>query len=283
MNNSNSIEIENLSKSYKNFKLDNVSFSVPKGSITGFVGENGAGKTTTIRTMLGMIKKYEGSVKIFDKEAYSLSDSEKEKTGVILDNFYMYDSLTPLEVGKIYSQAYKNWNKKQFIDYLEKFDIPCDMRFKKLSRGMKSKLALACALSHDPELLILDEPTAGMDPIFRKEFSALLRDYMKNEEKSIFISSHITDDLEQLADNLILIHKGKILLNTDIISLKEEHMLIKCDMESLEKIKKTDIIGMSENKFGYEVLCHKKEHYLEFVWEKPRIDDIMYYYIRREK
>lgn len=205
------LEINGLSKVYEDFKLENISFNIKKGEIVGFIGENGAGKTTTIKAILKTVLPDKGSIKIFDKNFDEDEKEIKEQLGVVFDDSFLSDTLTASEVSKVLRHIYKSWDEAYFFKMMDSFQIPLNKRIKKLSSGMKMKLKIAVALSHHPKLLILDEPTSGLDPIIRNEILMIFKEYVKGGETSIFFSTHIISDLENIADKIIFIHKGKLI------------------------------------------------------------------------
>lgn len=204
------LQVENLSKQYTGFTLDNVSFSIPKGTIMGLIGENGAGKSTTINAILDLIKKDGGTVTFWGQQLSS-SKQLKEDIGVVFDGINFYDTLTPAKVGKISAAAYKQWDEYLYQDFLKRFQLPADKEIKTLSKGMKMKLCIAVALSHKPKLLILDEATSGLDPVMRDDILDVFLEFVQDENHSILMSSHITTDLEKVADYITFIHQGKVL------------------------------------------------------------------------
>lgn len=204
------LQVENLTKQYADFKLDHVSFSVPKGTIMGLIGENGAGKSTTINAILDLIHKDDGTVTFWGQELSSTKQI-KEDVGVVFDGINFYETLTPAKVGKIAGAAYKQWDGHLFQDYLKRFQLPADKEIKSLSKGMKMKLCIAVALSHNPKLLILDEATSGLDPVMRDDILDVFLEFVQDENHSILMSSHITTDLEKVADYITFIHQGKVL------------------------------------------------------------------------
>jgi len=223
------LEILNLNKYYKNFRLNNVSFLVNKNSICGFIGINGAGKTTTIRTMLGLSKPDSGVINIFGKKFTGIEKEIKENIGVVFDSSAFYEELSIKEMKYIISKAYKNWNDETFHNYLERFKLDISKEIVDLSKGMKMKLSLAYALSHNPQLLIMDEPTSGLDPLIRKQVLDILLEYKSLGENSVFFSTHITSDLDKVADQLIMIHNGEI-----IFSMSKEQLLERAQGKSIE-------------------------------------------------
>lgn len=221
------LQVEKLSKQYRNFRLDNVSFSIPKGAIVGLIGENGAGKSTTISAIVDLIKKDSGTVTFWGRELSS-SKQLKEDIGVVFDGVSFYETLTPVKVGKISAAAYKQWDDSLYQDFLNRFQLPGDKEIKAFSKGMKMKLCIAAALSHKPKLLILDEATSGLDPVMRDDILDVFLEFVQDEEHSILMSSHITTDLEKVADYIVFIHQGKVLFFKTKDELRYNYGIIRC-------------------------------------------------------
>lgn len=280
------LKVENLSKSYDDFTLKNVGFNLPKGSIMGLVGENGAGKTTIIKLILNLIKKDNGYIKVFGLDNIENEQQIKEKIGVVLDESYFHNNLRPKDITLIMDNIYSNWNKSLFLDYLRKFKLPADKIVKDFSKGMKMKLSIAVALSHDPQFLILDEPTGGLDPIVRSEILDIFQDFIQDEERSILFSTHITSDLEKIADYITFIHDGEIVFSETKDDMINNFGIIKCGKDDFNKIDKEDIVGFRKSQFGYEVLINDKQEnetkYNKYVIDFASLEDIMLLYIRRD-
>jgi len=280
----NSLEVKNLSKKYKDFELKNVSFCLPKGMIMGFIGENGAGKTTTIKAILNIIKDYQGEIKIFGK---SEEEKIKEEIGVVLDDMFFPEILTPKDIDQIMISIYKNWDSQLFYSYLQKFSLKENKQIKTFSKGMRKKLEIITALSHHPKLLILDEPTSGLDPIARSEVLDLFQEFIENEECSIFLSTHITSDLEHLADYITFIDDGEILLTKTCEELLEQYGIIKCREKEFEKIEKKDFLAYRKMKYEYEVLVENKKEIIKkygfSVIDKITLEDFMILMIKGVK
>lgn len=206
----NILEIKNLCKNYNNFKLDNINFNLEKGYIMGFIGPNGAGKTTTIKLIMNLIEKPSGEIKIFGLDNIRNEKEVKNRTGFVYDDCNYYENLSLIDNGKIISDFYDKWSWNEFNKYLGMFKLNNKQKIKELSKGMKVKFALAVALSHDAEFLIMDEPTAGLDPIFRQEIVNILQEYMEDGKRSILFSTHILSDIEKMADYITFINEGKI-------------------------------------------------------------------------
>ncbi len=255
----NILEVKNLSKKYKGFELKNISFELPKGMIMGFIGENGAGKTTTIKAILDIAKNYKGEIKIFGLDNRKNDKQIKEDIGVVLDDMFFPEILIPNDINSIMKDIYKNWDSNLYFKYLTNFDLPKNKQIKTFSKGMRKKLEIATALSHHPKLLILDEPTSGLDPIARNEVIDIFQDFIQNEECSILLSSHITTDLEHIADYITFINNGEILLSKTRDELLENYCLVKCTESEFKKMDKNDFIKYRKTKYEYEVLVENKK------------------------
>ncbi len=281
-----SLKVENLSKKYDDFLLDKVSFYVPKGNIVGFIGENGAGKSTTINTMLDIIERDSGDVYILDSEKNKIINSIRERIGVVFDGNNFPEDLTPQKLNNVLKAIYTNWEEKKFYEFIEKFNLPKNKKIKNFSRGMKMKLSISVALSHKAELLILDEATSGLDPIVRDDILDILLDFVQDEKNSILISSHITSDLEKVADYIVFIHKGKVIFEETKDNLIYNYGMIKCKTKEFDFIDKKDIIRFRKMDYGYEILVKNKNEmerkYPNFVMDNIKIEDIMLMYVKGE-
>ena len=282
-----SLKVENLSKKYDDFLLDKVSFYVPKGNIVGLIGENGAGKSTTINTMLDIIERDSGDVYILNSEKNKISNSIREKIGVVFDGNNFPEDLTPQKLNNVLKAIYTNWEEKKFSEFIEKFNLPKNKKIKNFSRGMKMKLSISVALSHNAELLILDEATSGLDPIVRDDILDILLDFVQDENKSILISSHITSDLEKVADYIVFIHKGKVIFEETKDNLIYDYGIMKCKQKDFSSIDKEDIIRFRKMDYGYEILVKNKNElerkYPNMVMDNIKIEDIMLMYVKGEK
>lgn len=232
----NVIEMKNVTKDYGDFKIDNVSFAVPEGSVCGFIGQNGAGKTTTIKLLLDVISPDAGEIFLFGENIKNNSAKLREDIGVVFDEMGFHEFMTGKNINIMMKNIYKNWDEKLFFDYLKRFSLPAGKKCGDFSRGMRMKLQIAVALSHHAKLLVMDEPTSGLDPIVRNEMLQIFREFMGEEDHTILLSSHITGDLEKLADEVVFINGGKIILsgNKDDILKKHQGMMI--EPVSLEDI-----------------------------------------------
>lgn len=279
------LELKNVTKDYGDFKLDNVNLSVTKGSICGFIGQNGAGKTTTISLILDIIKRDAGDIQVFGEDILENPTAIKERIGVVFDEMGFHDFMTATQISKMMANIYKNWDEAVFFDYLEKFSLPRKKRCGAFSRGMRMKLQIAVAMSHGAELLIMDEPTSGLDPIVRNEILQIFQEFVMEENHTILLSSHITTDLERIADEVVFINKGKIVLAGNKDEILETHGLMKCKKNDMEKIDKSDIISTRPSAFCTEVLvadrqaCAKK--YPKVTMEQTTLEDIMIFYVNR--
>lgn len=257
----NILEVKNLSKKYKGFELKNISFELPKGMIMGFIGENGAGKTTTIKAILDIIKNYKGEIKIFGLDNKTNEKKIKEDIGVVLDDMFFPEILMPNDINSIMKDTYKNWDSNLYFKYLTDFALPKNKQIKTFSKGMRKKLEIAVSLSHHPKLLILDEPTSGLDPIARNEVIDIFQDFIQNEECSILLSSHITTDLEHIADYITFINNGEILLSKTCDELLENYGIVKCTESEFIKMDKSDYIKYKKTKYEYEILVDNKKDF----------------------
>ena len=283
----NNIELQNVSKKYKDFELKNITFNVPQGCVVGLIGENGAGKTTTIKSILN-ITKSEGTVKIFGKDSKKNEKVIKEEIGVVLDDSYLSDYLTPKQINSIMKDVYKTWDENKYLSLLKQFNLPINKLTKEFSSGMKMKLKIVTAISHNPKLLILDEPTSGLDPVVRNEILDIFRKYIEEDEtRSILLSTHITTDLEHISDYIVFIEKGKIVFNLPTNELLENYGIIKCSKEDFLKLDEKDYIKYKKGKYQYEVLTGDKNiirsKYNITTIDKPSIEDIMLFYVKGEK
>lgn len=277
---SNVFEITNLCKDYPDFSLNNVSFSLPTGYIMGFVGQNGAGKTTTIRLILNMTTREGGNIKVFGEDNILEEQDIKQDIGAVFDEMFFVDSWKVREVEKAIKGFYSNWSSRLFKQYLDRFKLPMDKKVKELSRGMKMKLMLAVAMSHNARLLILDEPTSGLDPVARDELLDILSSYISDGEKSVLFSTHITTDLERIADYITLIDNGSIFYTGTKDDLLESFLIIKGGPDELTDSLREKFIGFTANKTGFSGLIPASEiKYLpkEIIIESPSIDEILVY------
>ncbi|HEZ7986441.1 MAG TPA: ABC transporter ATP-binding protein [Ruminococcus sp.] len=288
MNNyENAIEIRNVTKKYDGFTLKNVSFNVPKGSIMGFIGQNGAGKTTTIRSLLNIIPINEGEIKLLGLDHVKNEYEIKERIAVVFDELPFHDAFNAAQMSKIFKGIYKKWDNNTYLNYLERFQLPQKKKIGKFSKGMKMKLQIACALSHGAELLIMDEATTGLDPVVRSEILDIFLEYLQDESHSILMSSHITSDLEKIADSVTFIDRGEILVSGYKDDILENHGIIKCSRKDYKEISPSDFISARLNDFGAEVMVADKQaisrKYPGLVIDSVSLEDIMVYYVNKGK
>lgn len=276
------IEIKDLVKQFDNFKLGPINLTIPKGTIVGYIGQNGAGKSTTIKLLLGLLNKDSGEIKILD-EINPSSVGLKDKLGIVFDDLLVPEEMTLIDVEKFCSRVYSKWNKNSFYKFKEKFNLPEKKIIKNYSRGMKMKLSMAVALSHNAELLILDEATSGLDPIVREEILDLLLDFMQDENHTILISSHILSDLEKVADYIAFINDGKILFMETKDELKENYGICTLSNEEVTSIDEEAIVGRRVHSFGQELLVKKNLIPNSIIFQKPSIEDIMIYFVKGVK
>lgn len=280
------LQVKNLTKKYDGFTLDHISFSIPKGTIMGMVGENGAGKSTTIRALLDLVKKDAGTVSFWGN---SLSSSKKlkEEIGVVFDGISFYETLTPANIGKILKASYRQWDDRLYQGYLNRFELASDKEIKTFSKGMKMKLCIAAALSHRPKLLILDEATSGLDPVMRSDILDVFLEFVENDEHSILMSSHITTDLEKIADYIAFLHQGKLLFCRKKDELRYHYGILRCGESMLGQIDKNEILAVQKDHFQWNVLVQNKElarkKYKAAIVDDASIDDILMIYVKGER
>ena len=280
------LEIHELTKKYEDFTLDHISFQVPSGSIVGLIGENGAGKTSTINAVLGLIKKDSGEIEILGENADNLSSPVKEEIGVVFDGSNFSEELTPVKLNKVLRDVYSSWDQALFRKLLEQMEVPLSKKIKTFSKGMKMKLSIAVALAHHPRLLILDEATSGLDPVMRDDILDMFLDFVQDEEHSILVSSHITSDLEKVADYIVFIHKGKIIFAKYKDELLENYGIIKCGREKFEALDKEVQIIYRRLDYEWQVLTadrnRAQKKYPKALVIPATIDEIMLLYVKGE-
>ncbi|MDY4950291.1 MAG: ABC transporter ATP-binding protein [Clostridium cadaveris] len=277
---SNAIEIKNVTKRFKKFTLNDVSFELPKGYIMGLIGPNGAGKTTTIKLILNMLKRDSGTIKVLGLDNIDDESKVKEEVAVVFDQPYYIDEWNLNDVEKAVGMFYKKWDGKVFDSYLKRFGLSRSKKVKDLSRGMKMKLMIAVAFSHNAKVLILDEPTGGLDPVARDEFIDLLGEYIQDGERSVIFSTHITSDLEKIADYITFIRKGKIIYTGTKDELLEKYCIIKGGNDDIMLSDKKNIIGLREHSTGFEGLIdveNLRGFSTHVITEKATLDDIVVY------
>lgn len=275
----NSIEIKNVTKNYDNFSLKNINLNIPSGSIVGLIGENGAGKTTLIKSLLNIVKINDGSIKIFNKDIKLDDNSIKEDIGVVLDNSFFPELLNASDVSTIMASIYKTWDNELYNKYLKDFDIPTKQAIKTFSKGMRKKLEIATALAHKPKLLILDEPTSGLDPVVRTEILDIFLNFIQDENHTILLSTHITSDLEHIADYIVFIDNGSIILNDSRDAILDNYGVLKVEEKDFNNVDKEDIIKYKKNRYNYEILVDNRDKiskkYKSMVVDKATLEDIM--------
>ncbi len=282
----NVLEVSGLSKNYGSFALKNVSFQLPKGSIMGFIGENGAGKTTTLKLILNMIKKDGGNVRVLGMDHIQQEQRIKQQLGVVLDNCHFHENLRPDDISSVMRNIYADWDDALYQSYLKRFGVPDKNSIKQMSKGMKTKLSLSVALAHRPRVLLLDEATSGLDPVVRSEILDIFLDIIQDEERSIFLSTHIISDLEKVADYVTLIKDGELVFSQSADDLKYGYGILKCGQHDFERIDRGDIEGQRRGQFGYEVLVKHpdaiRRKYPGLTVDPVHIEDIMLFYVRSD-
>lgn len=284
----NAIEINNLRKDFDNFSLKIEDLKIPKGFVTGFIGTNGSGKTTTIKLILSMLKKDSGSVKLFNQEYEGDDLSLKENIGYVGEfNGYLQESKLS-RIKKSLCLFYKNWDEKLYNRYINEFELDENKIYKELSKGQQKKFEIVMTLSHRPKIIIMDEPTANLDPLVRNEVLEMLQERIEEDNATVFFSTHITSDLDKIGDYLVFIYKGKIFLADDKDSILQNHIIVKGNNELLQKETKDIFISVNKNSFGFEGLVKNKEKAYELfgeevVYDKPNLEDILTYYTRGNK
>lgn len=278
------LELNNVTKNYKDFTLDHISFNVPQGTIVGLIGENGAGKSTTIYAVLGLISKDEGSITILgDNDPESVS---KDDIGAVFDGNNYPDILTPGQLGKVFRNIYHSWEENTYMELLDKFHLPLNKKIKQFSKGMKMKFAISVALSHHSKLLVLDEATSGLDPVMRDEILELLLDFIQDEDHSILVSSHITSDLEKIADYIVFIHEGKIVFFKQKDELLEKYGIVKCGAALFDEMEKEQIIAYRKMDYEWQILVDDRQavqrKYPKALVVPATIDEIMLMYVKGE-
>ena len=279
------LKVKHLKKNYASFSLD-CSLEVKPGYVTGLIGQNGAGKSTTFKAILGLIQCDGGSIEIFGQS--TLNEEDKQLLGVVLSDSGFSGYLTISDIIPILENLYKRFDKSFFLRMVNQFELPKNKKIKEFSTGMKAKLKIIVAMSHQAQLLILDEPTAGLDVIARDELLDMMRDYMaKDDQRAILISSHISSDLETLCDDVYMIHDGQVIMHEDTDVLLSEYALLKVDDQQFEQLDKAYILKYKKESYGYSCLTHQKQYYREnypnIVLENSHIDDVMTMMIRGEK
>lgn len=280
------LTVNGLSKTYSDFMLKNVSFQVPYGAIVGLVGENGAGKSTTINALLGLIKKNSGDIKILGKSEKEIGSTDRERIAVIFDGNNFSEELSPTKLNLVLKDIYHSWDEKLYFSLLQKMALPSKKKIKTFSKGMKMKLSISVAFSHHPQLLILDEPTSGLDPIVRDDILDMFLEFVQREENSILLSSHITSDLEKIADYIVFIHAGEIVFCKPKDELLENYGIVKCGMDQFDMFDKQDIIAYRKMDYEWQILINDRKaiqkKYPRAMIVPTTIDEIMLLYVKGE-
>ena len=281
----NAIKLSHINKSFGDFAIRDLNLTVPSGTICGLVGENGAGKSTTIRLLMGVLRPDSGTASVLGADVSSPEFREvKEDVGVVLDEAYFPESLNAVQVGKIMAATYRRWDQRLYDSYLKRFDLPEKKQFKDFSRGMRMKLAIAVALSHQPKLLVLDEATAGLDPIVRDEVLDIFNEFTREEDHSILISSHILSDLEKLCDYIAFIHKGDLLFCEEKDRLLEQYGIFEDSKENLDCLQPEAIVAREETRYGgVRALVRRDLAPAGFQLEKPSVEDIVLFLVKGAK
>lgn len=286
----NAIEIKELTKSYEDFKLNQINLTLPRGCIMGLIGENGAGKSTTIKSILNLIAVDSGHISVLGEETMNdgtaMTDNAKrtnEHIGVVLDECCFPENLTAKDINRIMANIFSTWDAESFQKYLLRFKLPEKKPIKQYSNGMKMKISIVVALSHDTNLLILDEATSGLDPLIREELLEVFMDFIQDESHSILISSHILSDLEKICDYITFIHRGEIVLSEQKDEMLESFGVIKCTEEALHDIDSSAIRGVRKNKFGVEALVLRDKVNPACMMDQASLEDIMLFHIKETR
>ncbi len=281
----NAIKLSHINKSFGDFAIRDLNLTVPSGTICGLVGENGAGKSTTIRLLMGVLRPDSGTASVLGADVSSPEFRDvKEDVGVVLDEAYFPESLNAVQVGKIMAATYRRWDQGLYDGYLKRFDLPQNKQFKDYSRGMRMKLAIAVALSHQPKLLVLDEATAGLDPIVRDEVLDIFNEFTREEDHSILISSHILSDLEKLCDYIAFIHKGDLLFCEEKDQLLEQYGIFEDSRENLDCLQPEAIVAREESRYGgVRALVKRDLAPTGFRLEKPTVEDVVLFLVKGAK
>ena len=285
----NVIELNKVNKKFKTFEIKDFSLKVKKGSVTGFIGANGAGKSTTLKMIMNILQPDSGEIRIFGDSYKKAEKTIKDRIGIVYDDNVFYEQLTLKEMKDIIAPSYSKWDEAQFMKYIEQFEIPLKSKTKTFSKGMKMKASLAFALSHHAELIIMDEPTAGLDPVFRRELLNILNDLMQDGDKTIFFSSHITTDLDRIADNISFIHDGQHVFSKEFDAIEEDYALVKGPLSSLNQNIEQKFLSIRKTSSGFEGLTNNVNLLIaefsndEVSVEKASLEDIIYYTKRGKK
>ncbi|AIK36343.1 ABC transporter family protein [Bacillus pseudomycoides] len=278
----NIVELHNVSKTFQGFSIEQLNLQIKKGFVTGFIGANGAGKSTAIKMMMNLLKPDAGEIKIFGLDYTSHEKEIKERIGFVFDSNVFYEGLNLKDIKRMVAPAYKNWDEMIFKQYVEQFELPMNKAIKTFSKGMQMKASLALALSHHAELIIMDEPTAGLDPIFRRELLNLLHELMLDGNRTIFFSTHITTDLDRIADFIAFLKKGQLMFNQSIHEVEENYALVKGSTDLLDRDTEKAFMHIHRAPTGFEALTNNVAEVEqifgnEVMIERASLEDIMYY------
>lgn len=283
---SSALVVNGLTKKYQDFVLDNVSFSVPSGTIVGLIGENGAGKSTTINAILGLINKDSGTIELLGKPDSELDGDLRNQIGVVFDGSNYPDALSAKKLNNVFKNIYSAWDENRFFSLLQEMSLPADKKIKDFSKGMKMKMSIAVAFSHNSKLLVLDEATSGLDPVVRDDILDMFLEFVQDESNSILVSSHITSDLEKVADYIVFIHKGKVVFCKSKDELRYKYGIIRCGAAQFDAIDKDEVIAYRKQDYEWEVLVADRDaaqrKYPKAVIDPATIDEIMLLYVKGE-
>ncbi|MDO4324138.1 MAG: ABC transporter ATP-binding protein [Lachnospiraceae bacterium] len=280
MSNALALETKNLTKTYPGFTLDHINLELPSGCIMGLIGENGAGKSTTIRLLLDLAKRDNGEIRVLGETLTTENRKLKEQIGVVMDECNFPECMKLKEIGRMMKLCYETWDQRRFEGLKRQFGLPEEKCVKDFSRGMKMKLSIAAALSHDSRLLILDEATSGLDPVVRDEILDIFLDFIQDEGHSIFISSHILSDLEKICDYITFLHEGRVVFSEEKSGLLEKYVIVKCSAQELSCLEPEAVIGVRRNSFGAEALVLRERVPGGYVQDPASIEDIMLYHVK---
>lgn len=278
----NVVEFKGVTKHFKDFSIEDVNLQIKQGCVTGFIGANGAGKSTTMKLMMNLLKADAGDINVFGLDYASNEKEIKERMGFVYDSNVFYESLHLKDIRRIVAPAYKNWDDKQFYDYIKKFELPLNKGMKTFSKGMQMKASLAMALSHDAEFIMMDEPTAGLDPVFRRELLDILQEIMEDGRRTLFFSTHITSDLERIADYITFIQKGKILFSDSMEDVQDRYALVKGSLDVINRDVEQMFIRVERSSYGFQALTNDAAGVKALLgnrvdMEEATLEDIMFY------
>ena len=281
----NALTISDVSKTYPGFTLDHVSFTVPEGSIVGLIGENGAGKSTILGATLGLIGTESGTINVLGSD--TLDNATKEQVGVVFDGSNYPEVLSPRTIGRILGKIYQHWDNAYYEQMLSRFGLPKDKKLRQYSKGMKMKFAITAAMAHRPKLLVLDEATSGLDPVVRDDILDMLLDFVQEEDHSVLVSSHITSDLEKIADYIVFLHEGRIAFSKPKDELVENYGILQCGAAQFDALDKDDIVRFHRMDYEWQVLVADRSaaerKYPKAMITPATIDEIMLMFVKGEK